>query len=200
MGFRLAPTWRPLEQRPWIRFVREALLEPLGWSAPRHVRVGADLFGPGVSTTWIADIVEVIEKSPSHTFLVSTRDAKRMHEQLSGWERNGCWAPPPNLWLGVALFHDDGQTFQEESLDALVCTRAVKRFVDVTEASEVEIAPFVGCSYCVAGAQPQAWSCRMCNGTGVAIEFTCRGGGWETNKPMTAPWVRAALEKLGVSG
>jgi len=94
-----------------IRLVHEALEQPYHWKEPSTVFVNSmsDLFHEGVPFHFISRVLEVITKTPQHTYLVLTKRAQRMREAL-GPRGTGFYAaegpvpcPQPNLWLGVSV-------------------------------------------------------------------------------------------------
>jgi protein gp37 len=82
-----------------IRFVDEAIDEPLRWRRPRLVFVNSmsDLFHEGVSEDFIKDIFEIMERAHWHTFQILTKRADRLAEVA----HNLRW--PPNVWMGVSV-------------------------------------------------------------------------------------------------
>ncbi len=78
---------------------QSALDQPLAWRAPRTVFVNSmsDLFHAKVTVSFIADILDVMRRTPQHTYQVLTkrpRRARLLQSQLD-------W--PPNMWLGVSV-------------------------------------------------------------------------------------------------
>lgn len=76
-----------------------ALDQPLSWHSPRTVFVNSmsDLFHAKVGVDFIADVLDVMRRTPQHTYQVLTkrpRRARLLQPQLD-------W--PPNMWLGVSV-------------------------------------------------------------------------------------------------
>jgi len=76
-----------------------ALEQPLTWHAPRTVFVNSmsDLFHAKVAVDFIAQVLDVMRRTPQHTYQVLTkrpRRARLLQSQLD-------W--PPNMWLGVSV-------------------------------------------------------------------------------------------------
>ncbi len=119
-----------------IRLVHEALEQPFHWKEPSTVFVNSmsDLFHEGVPFYFISRVLEVIAKTPQHTYIVLTKRAQRMREAL-GPRGTGFYAaeglvpcPQPNLWLGVSV--ENGQA-AEIRIGWLQLSPAVVRFLSV---------------------------------------------------------------------
>ena len=76
----------------------EKLTEPLSWHKPQMVFVVSmgDLFHEDVPTSFINSIMQVIEKTPQHTYQILTKRSQRMMEYFKA--RHGA---PQNSWIGV---------------------------------------------------------------------------------------------------
>lgn len=139
-----------------VKFVQDVLAKPLRWTKPRLVFVNSmsDLFHEKFTNEQIAAVFGVMAASPTHTFQVLTKRAKRMRQWVRWIENDadgavdGCllhaqdhlgivrtggkWAPPgtpwplPNVWLGVSV---EDQARADERIPHLVETPAVVRFV-----------------------------------------------------------------------
>jgi protein gp37 len=78
---------------------------PMGWTKPRTVFVNSmsDLFHHSVPFDFIAEVFQVIQLTPDHTYLVLT---KRPERAVEFWgvmaATNPGWTPPPNLWMGTS--------------------------------------------------------------------------------------------------
>lgn len=83
---------------------------PMRWTKPRTVFVNSmsDLFHEEVPFDFITQVMQVIQLTPQHTYLVLT---KRPEVALRFWYHmevaNKIWQPPPNLWMGTSA-HDQG--------------------------------------------------------------------------------------------
>lgn len=77
----------------------DALAVPVGWRQPRHVFVNSmsDLFHERVPASFIAQVFDVMNRCPQHTFQVLTKRA----------ERAAALAPilkwTPNIWMGISV-------------------------------------------------------------------------------------------------
>ena len=82
-----------------IQLNEKGLDIPLHWNRPRKIFVNScgDLFAPGVSADYLAQVWEVMEKCPQHTFMILTKQPKQMFEN----RRAGI--PLKNVWLGVSV-------------------------------------------------------------------------------------------------
>jgi protein gp37 len=119
-----------------IRLVHEAIEQPFHWKEPSTVFVNSmsDLFHEGVPFHFISRVLEVIAKTPQHTYIVLTKRPQRMREAL-GARGTGFYTaegpvpcPQPNLWLGVSVEH---QKAADERIPLLLETPAVVRFLSV---------------------------------------------------------------------
>lgn len=81
---------------------RDALDIPLRWKQGRHIFVNSmsDLFHPDVPIGFIADVLDVAERTPQHTYQVLTKRSKRLAEIADRFE----W--PQNVWMGVSIEND----------------------------------------------------------------------------------------------
>lgn len=79
---------------------------PMHWTKPRTVFVNSmsDLFHEHLPFEFIAEVFQVMQLTPQHTYLVLT---KRPDIALKFWHWQGMtngtkWTPPANLWLGTS--------------------------------------------------------------------------------------------------
>jgi protein gp37 len=112
----------------------DALEEPLRWSRPTLAFVNSmsDLFHQDVSEAFVAEVWDVMARSPQHTFQVLTKRPQRMASLLGG---NGgvsrlyggiaSW-PLPNVWLGVSI---ENQQYAEVRIPHLLASPASVRFL-----------------------------------------------------------------------
>jgi len=77
----------------------DTLEDPLRWKKPRVVFVNSmsDLFHPEVPDSFIAQVLEIMRRTPQHTYQVLTKRAKRLSASADRFD----W--PDNLWLGVSV-------------------------------------------------------------------------------------------------
>jgi protein gp37 len=69
-----------------VRFVPEALADPLKWKTPRRVFVNSmsDLFHEGLPFEYIDQVFAVMALCPQHTFQILTKRPERMADYLGG--------------------------------------------------------------------------------------------------------------------
>lgn len=80
--------------------LQEDLLKvPLGWLKPRIVFVNSmsDLFHESVPVEYIAQIFEVMNQCPQHTFQILTKRSRRVMELADRFQ----WTD--NIWMGVSV-------------------------------------------------------------------------------------------------
>lgn len=102
---------------------RKSLSIPETWSKPRRVFVNSmsDLFHEDVPADFIAEVWQVIEKTPRHTYQILTKRPDRMADIIS----NGKFKILPNVWLGTSV--EDSRVLYR--LDELRSAPAAIRFV-----------------------------------------------------------------------
>ncbi len=136
------PTWTGN-----VRFVPEALKQPLRWRKPRRVFVNSmsDLFHEDLTNEEIAAVFGIMARCPQHTFQVLTKRPERLIEWFiyirSPIVREEIEAVPvilnlpefkittwplPNVWLGVSV---EDQKTADERIPLLLQTPAAVRFV-----------------------------------------------------------------------
>jgi protein gp37 len=80
--------------------MEDALSLPGKIAKPTRWAIWNDLFHPAVPWPFIGEAYTMILENPRHTFLVLTKQAKRMYE----WHKSSMFLmnePLPNLWLGI---------------------------------------------------------------------------------------------------
>jgi protein gp37 len=93
-------------RRVWtgqINLDRRALQAPFAWRTGRRVFVNSmsDLFHEGVPDAFVAEVFEVIERTPQHTYQLLTKRPDR----ALGLVHALPW--PRNLWFGVSVEDED---------------------------------------------------------------------------------------------
>lgn len=93
---------------------RDSLFLPTTWRKPRLVFVNSmsDLFHPGVPTSFIREVFQVMASTPRHTFQVLTKRSKR----LLSLTDELVW--PTNAWIGVSV-ESHRYTFRVDHLRAV---------------------------------------------------------------------------------
>ena len=153
-----AERWRGTPGHPYengfdLTLRPERLDQPLRWTKPRMVFVNSmsDLFHEDIPDEYIAQVFDMMAKSPQHTFQVLTKRPERMREFLAGrnWrdlgglhfkivpgEERPSDGPLPNVWLGVSI---ENRRFVHRA-DLLRETPAAVRFIS----AEPLLGPLVG--------------------------------------------------------
>lgn len=135
-----------------VRFVEQALLQPLRWRKERRIFWNAhgDIFHPSVPDEWIDRCFAVMILTPHHIHQVLTKRSDRMRAYFSRcrwakWAAIGRsmdpmrWAalppiiggdrtPIPNVWLGVSI---EDQRRADERIPDLLFTPAAVRWLSI---------------------------------------------------------------------
>jgi protein gp37 len=123
-----------------VRFIEEALDQPLRWKKPRRIFVNSmsDLFHEKLTDEQIWRVFDVMSHAGwlrGHTFQVLTKRPERMRDFMlkvpgelakSGGMKIP-W-PPPTVWLGVSV---ENQEAADERIPLLLETPAAVRFLSV---------------------------------------------------------------------
>jgi protein gp37 len=123
--------WDPIDVEPIsfsnLQFHHDRLDAPLHWKQPRRIFVCSmgDLFHNGVSFEWIFSIMEIIRKTPQHTYLILTKRPQRMEEYFNEFFLGEYHK---NIWLGVTA---ENQEMADKRIPLLLQIPAAKRFVSV---------------------------------------------------------------------
>ncbi|GAB3996276.1 DUF5131 family protein [Nocardioides marmoraquaticus] len=82
-----------------IAWHQGTLAQPLRWRKPRVVFVSSmgDLFHPRVPASFIADVLDVVARTPQHAYWVLTKRPARARRIAE----SHAW--PDNLWLGASV-------------------------------------------------------------------------------------------------
>jgi protein gp37 len=158
----------------------DALDLPLHWRRPRTIFVNSmsDLFHVDVPDDFIANVFDVMARTPQHTYQVLTKRAQRL----------GTLAPrlrwPPNVWMGVSVESPK----YEWRIEYLRQTPARIRFISAEPLlSALPRLPLNGIHWLIAGgeSQPGARPARaewfedlrdQCSRAGVAFFLKQLGG------------------------
>lgn len=97
-----------------VTLQKDLLTAPLGWIKPRIVFVNSmsDLFHESVPVEYIAQIFEVMNQCPQHTFQILTKRSQRVLELADRF----LWTD--NIWMGVSVENRDVQ-FRVEHLQSV---------------------------------------------------------------------------------
>lgn len=84
-----------------VRMDHASLDVPLRWQKPRKIFVNSmsDLFHEDVTSDFISEVWDVMEKTPHHHYQILTKRPDRMAEVIGGFDR----PPLPNVWLGTSV-------------------------------------------------------------------------------------------------
>jgi len=113
--------------------IEKRLEEPLHRKKPSVIGVQfmGDLFHEDVPDEFLWDVLNVMIKSPQHTFILLTKRPGKMawfFKLFYGKFDATCVAPPANIWLGITA---ENQRCANERIPILVKTPAAVRFVSV---------------------------------------------------------------------
>lgn len=97
----------------------ERLRKPCSWRRPTRVFVNSmsDLFHPEVPAMFIAEVFEVMNRLPQHTFQILTKRPERAADWPGPWT--------PNIWMGASV--EDARAL--DRIEHLRRCRAAVRFL-----------------------------------------------------------------------
>lgn len=100
-------------------FHKERLTEPMKRKKPAKIFVcsASDLFGSWIPDEWILAVLDMVEKSPQHTFQFLTKNPSR-YQEFNPW--------PENCWLGATA---TDQKMADEAVQALKVADAKIKFL-----------------------------------------------------------------------
>jgi len=106
-----------------VRLDRAALCVPERWKKPRMIFVNSmsDLFQEAVPESFVADVWDVMARTPLHTYQILTKRPERMEELTARLPLL------PNVWLGASVENAD-HLFR---IDHLRRVRAAVRFLSL---------------------------------------------------------------------
>ncbi|ADH87262.1 phage Gp37/Gp68 family protein [Desulfurivibrio alkaliphilus] len=165
-----------------LTLLPDRLNEPLSRKKPTlyFVNSMSDLFHGKVPFSYIDQVINVIERSPQHTFQILTKRAKRMANYFSGKH------VPENTWLGVTV---ENKSHGLPRLDELRKISASIRFLSIEPLLEdLGTVNLDGIDWVIVGGEsgPKArlmqkeWVCNIreqCQLQSVAFFFK-QWGGW----------------------
>lgn len=109
----------------------DVLAAPLRWRIPRRVFVNSmsDLFHARVPREFVAQLWDVMARTPQHTYQILTKRPDRMARVVKGLPA-GPWhaAPLRNVWLGTSV---EDQARADQRIQHLYDTPAAVRFLSV---------------------------------------------------------------------
>lgn len=105
----------------------DTLKIPMAWKKPRTVFVDSmsDLFHVNVPFWFIEQVIDVIEDTPQHTYLVLTKRPERAVEfWRQMWMKEPKWKPPINLWMGTSANDQESANIRiPQLLDLVGCLK-----------------------------------------------------------------------------
>lgn len=109
-----------------VRCLPERLDVPRYWRKPRRIFVNSmsDLFHPGVPTSFIEQVWDMMASTPQHTYQVLTKRPARMAALFGD---DSPREPLPNVWLGTSV----EAAYQTWRIGKLRDTVAAMRFVSL---------------------------------------------------------------------
>jgi protein gp37 len=163
-----------------IKLDGKSLSIPATWSTPRRVFVNSmsDLFHSDVPADFIAEVWQVMEGTPRHTYQILTKRPDRMMEIVPGLRKLS------NVWLGTSV--EDGRVLHR--IDELRQVPAAIRFISFEPLiGSVAGASLSGVHWAIVGGESgpksrhmdPAWVEeieRMCRRAGTAFFFKQWGG------------------------
>jgi len=111
----------------------DRLEDPLHWRKPRTVFVCSmsDLFHKDVPFEFIDMVVDRMELTPQHTYIILTKRPQRMHEYWQMWNSSDLasgWRWPANIW---GLVTAENQRCADERIPWLIKTPFAVRGVSI---------------------------------------------------------------------
>lgn len=115
--------WTPENAEQNVVLRPERLDQPTRWRKPAMVFVNSmsDLFHPRIPGEFIAEVFDVMERCPQHTFQVLTKRPKRM----ASWTRRYRPEPLPNVWLGTSIENREWVGRADALRDAVAAVRFI---------------------------------------------------------------------------
>ncbi|MPZ70640.1 MAG: DUF5131 family protein [Actinobacteria bacterium] len=116
--------------------------EPLKWKRPRRVFVNSmsDLFHPGIPSSFLDRVFEVMAACPQHQFQILTKRPTRMAREVSRLE-DKFGGVLKNVWLGTSV---EDQEWAGKRVPHLLNTPAAVRFLSCEPLlGEVDLSPWL---------------------------------------------------------
>jgi protein gp37 len=129
----------------------------------------SDLFHEGVPDAFLDQVLDVIARTPHHTYQVLTKRAERLPQYFAGRE---C---PRNLWLGVSV---EDRQYGAPRIDCLRQVPALIRFLSVEPLLEdLGHLDFTGIHWVIVGGESGPGARPMSGEWVDAIQAQCRAAG-----------------------
>lgn len=105
----------------------QTFYKPTQWKKPKRIFVNSmgDIFHENVPEEWIENVFRVIQGCPQHTFMILTKNPKRMRQFMIWWKQQFTDILP-NVWLGVSV---ENQETANERIPILLDTPAATHFI-----------------------------------------------------------------------
>lgn len=93
----------PFEQGFDLRLWPDRISQPVSWHRPRRIFVNSmsDLFHKDISSAFISQVFDTMERADWHTYQVLTKRSSLMRNFVNQRYRNSVC--PPQIWLGVSV-------------------------------------------------------------------------------------------------
>lgn len=133
------------EREPFeVAYQWSRLAEHRKWKSPRKVFVCSmgDLFHEDVGSDFCCCLVERMQGSSQHTFMLLTKRPENIAQKLEDWFRDKKSVLPPNVWLGVSVENDKRG---RERIPVVLGIPAALHFVNCEPLlEEIDIRPWLG--------------------------------------------------------
>jgi protein gp37 len=188
---------------------------PMRWTKPRTVFVNSmsDLFHEHVSFEFITEVMQVIQLTPQHTYLVLTKRPEVAQRYWTHMDLTtpGGWRPPTNLWMGTSA-HDQASAVKR--LPALLSLKGVLHFLsyepavgalDLTKLV-IQESPLYRVvhdglkGWMMLQKKKEGWTDLMAHG-GLRLDWVIMGGeSGPKADPMHPAWARAMRDQCKEAG
>ena len=154
-----------------ISLLPERLEQPLKRKKPTvyFVNSMSDLFQVGVPFAFVDQIMDVISRTPQHTYQILTKRAERMHEYFLSR------TVPDNAWLGVSV---EDKKYGKTRMPYLRKIKAKTRFLSVEPLLEdVGVLNLRGISWVIVGGESGARARPMREEWALSVRDQCLENG-----------------------
>lgn len=127
--------------------IADRLAQPLKRKKPTiyFVNSMSDLFHEEASEDFIAEVFDIIRRTPQHTYQILTKRASRMSSYFRRFD------PPSNVWLGVSV---EDNHLGMPRIDFLKAIDAPVRFLSIEPLlEELELADLKGINWVIVGGE-----------------------------------------------
>lgn len=183
MANRLKGRYGYPEQNPFkVTIHPERFIEPMSWRKHQYVFVCSmgDLFHDDVPSEIIQIAFDRMAFFDQHTYLILTKRADRMADEIVEWEnycnQMGLPFPTPNIWPGVSV---ENQKTYDERAPILSRIECAHRFISFEPLLGPIIGDFLG------------WRCDW---------VICGGETGPKARPMNPDWARSLRDQCQAAG